>query len=136
MLLPRTEDFNLQHLVYNEMKETIMSENLERPVPGPEAIKKMEESTIDINNISEELTKKTRNEVRKELNLEPIPKKLITLQITGVWGDNTDAPSDRGYFGQAARLTDNQINGEFRFALNQFLSTIKRLHEESNPNNL
>ena len=43
------------------------------------------------------------------------PEKVI-VQITGIWGNEYNPPSDRGYFGQTVILTPEQINGKFKFA--------------------
>lgn len=59
------------------------------------------------------------------------PKK-VDVQINGIWGNGYNPPSDRGYFGLTVRLMPEQINGEFRFAIDQFVRTLQDMHARAN----
>lgn len=71
------------------------------------------------------------NENENAVEQQNEPEKVI-VQITGIWGNEYNPPSDRGYFGQTVILTPEQINGKFKFAREQFIRTLQEMHMEAN----
>ena len=71
------------------------------------------------------------NENENVVEQQAVPEKVI-VQITGIWGNEYNQPSDRGYFGQTVILTPEQINGKFKFAREQFIRTLQEMHMEAN----
>ncbi len=64
-------------------------------------------------------------------NTEQPKQEMVPVHIISAWGNQQTPPELRGYATSIAFLTPEQINGEFRFLLTQFLDGISRLNDQN-----
>lgn len=70
---------------------------------------------------------KTQQQITEET--EQPKQEMIPVHIISAWGNQQTPPELRGYATSIAFLTPEQINGEFRFLLTQFLDGISKLND-------
>lgn len=63
--------------------------------------------------------------------VEQPKQEMVPVHIISAWGNQQTPPELRGYATSIAFLTPEQINGEFRFLLTQFLDGISRLNDQN-----
>lgn len=63
--------------------------------------------------------------------MEQTKQEMVPVHVISAWGNQQTPPELRGYATSIAFLTPEQINGEFRFLLTQFLDGISRLNDQN-----
>lgn len=66
-----------------------------------------------------------------ENDMKSTEQKLEPVHAIITYGDASTPIESRGYSTGLWLLTEDQINGEFRYALNQFMATCQRLSDEN-----
>ena len=80
-----------------------------------------------------EKTQQQVAEAMKKLDQEQPKQEMVPVHIISAWGNQQTPGELRGYATSIAFLTPEQINGEFRFLLTQFLDGISRLNNQNQP---
>lgn len=75
------------------------------------------------------MTETDEKKTLETLEQEQPKQEIVPVHIMSAWGNEKTPPELRGYATSLSFLTPEQINGEFRFLLNQFFEGVNRLAE-------